>query len=195
MAARSDSARARSLSTTAAGARSTKFGLALLITRGRIALASEQIETAESFANAALAAEPDNAAATILKADLTAWNCLFEITPDCLTRWQQARDLYQQALRADPTRFDGVLGLGLAYLYTGRPGEAVNYIRVAYARAPWAALVNYYLGESYRLIGDSRAYDYLLNARNWADLPVWRLLAEESLRRLDSPAAASSDLQ
>ncbi|HEY5644476.1 MAG TPA: hypothetical protein VIS76_00915 [Pseudomonadales bacterium] len=169
--------------------------VALLITRGRVALASEQLETAESFANAALAAEPDNAAATILKADLTAWNCLFEITPDCRTRWQQARDLYQRALRRDPTRFDGVLGLGLAYLYTGRPGEAVNYIRVAYARAPWAALVNYYLGESYRLIGDTRAYDYLLNARNWADLPVWRLLAEESLRRLDSPAADSSDLQ
>ncbi|MGD8833262.1 MAG: hypothetical protein PVF57_21830, partial [Pseudomonadales bacterium] len=56
---------------------------------------------------------------------------------------------------------------------------------------PWAAMVNYYLGESYRLIGDTRARPYLTNARNWAVLPVWRKLAEESLRRLDEGTEAS----
>jgi len=67
----------------------------------------------------------------------------------------------------------------------------VNYLKVAYARAPWAAVINYYLGESYRLMGDSRATIYLENARNWAVEDIWRLLAEESLRLIAEPAAAN----
>ena len=99
-------------------------------------------------------------------------------------------------VRPDGDAIGSLLGLGLAQLYTGRPGEALNYIRVAYSRAPWAALANYYLGESYRLIGDTRARGYLINARNWATEPVWRLLAEESLRRIDQAGVdPSSDLQ
>ncbi len=167
----------------------------LLVTRARIAQAADEPEVALAFARAALALNPDHAQAGILMADLTVWDCLLELGEACRDRWSEARLLYQHALRTDPTRFDGVLGLGLAYLYTGRPGEAVNYVRVAYSRAPWAALVNYYLGEAYRLIGDTRARGYLVNARNWAILPVWRLLAEESLRLLDEDAARRSDLR
>lgn len=170
--------------------------VALLVIRARIAQAEDEIDVALQFTRAALAADPDHAPASILLADLTVWDCLFELGGECRDRWAEARTLYQRALRLDPARFDGVLGLGLAYLYTGRPGEAVNYVRVAYNRAPWAALVNYYLGESYRLIGDSRARGYLVNARNWAILPVWRLLAEESLRRIDENVPSpGSDLQ
>ena len=58
-----------------------------------------------------------------------------------------------------------------------------------YDRAPWAAVVNYYLGESYRQVGDSRARIYLENARNWAEEEVWRVLAEEALR-LESEGAS-----
>ncbi|MGE0624746.1 MAG: hypothetical protein AB7I04_03875 [Pseudomonadales bacterium] len=168
----------------------------LLVVRARIAQAADQPDEALIFSEAALALAPDHAPASILLADLTVWDCLLELGEACRDRWVQARTLYQRALRHDPSRFDGVLGLGLAYLYTGRPGEALNYIRVAYSRAPWAALANYYLGESYRLIGDTRARGYLINARNWATEPVWRLLAEESLRRIDQGGVdPSSDLQ
>ncbi len=168
----------------------------LLVTRARIAQAADQIDVAKQFTAAALKVDPDDPPAGILTADLLVWECLFELGEGCRARWEQARTLYRHALQRDPTRFDGVLGLGLAYLYTGRPGEAVNYIRVAYSRAPWAALVNYYLGEAYRLIGDTRSRGYLVNARNWAILPVWRVLAEESLRRLDEEnLSAGSDFQ
>ena len=67
-------------------------------------------------------------------------------------------------------------------------------MRVAYGRAPWAALTNYYLGESYRLIGDSRARGYLQNAYNWAETSVWRLLAQASLEALDASTISGSDL-
>ena len=48
--------------------------------------------------------------------------------------------------------------------------------------------MNYYLGESYRIIGDTRAWLYLQNTRNWAQNPVWRKLAELALLELDESA-------
>lgn len=162
-----------------------------LVTRARTALAADDPETATRLVDHALRLEPTSAEASVFKADTLIWSCLFDLGEDCRERWQAARELYRRGVRSNPNRFDGVVGLGLAYLYTGRPGEAVNYMKVAYARAPWAAMVNYYLGESYRLIGDTRARPYLTNARNWAVLPVWRKLAEESLRRLDEGTEAS----
>jgi hypothetical protein len=110
--------------------------------------------------------------------------CLFGLNEACHEKWKTAGTRYRAALRADPQRYDAVLGLGLSYLYTGRSGDAVNYLRVAYTRAPWAAVTNFYLGEAYRLIGDSRAPGYLENARNWANEEVWRRLAEASLELL-----------
>ena len=39
---------------------------------------------------------------------------------------------------------------------------------------------------SYRLMGDSRARTYLENARSWAVQDIWRLMAEESLRLMET---------
>lgn len=167
----------------------------LLVTRARIALAEEEVEEAARLAHLARALAPDSAATLILAADIQVRDCLFTRDEACLAGWREATDLYRSALEQDRERFDAVLGLGLAYLYTGRPGEAINYLRVAYARAPWAPMANYYLGEAYRLIGDRRAAGYLVNARNWAVLPVWRSLADESLRLMGAaPSENRSDL-
>ena len=153
--------------------------------------ASDADEAAYALIEEVLRIDPGNAEAMVLAADLSVQDCLFDRSELCLSRWQAANRSYRAALRQDPSRYDGILGVGLAELYSGRPGDAVNYLKVAYARAPWAAVINYYLGESYRMMGDSRASTYLENARNWAVLDIWRVLAEESLR-LQSAAQESN---
>ena len=158
----------------------------LKVTLARIEMASDSPETAGALVASALALDADHPETIILGADLLVSDCLFERSQACLDRWQQASARYRTAVRSDPTRYDAILGLGLAELHRGRAGDAVNYLKVAYARAPWAAVINYYLGESYRLMGDSRARTYLENARSWAVQDIWRLMAEESLRLIDS---------
>ncbi|MEM8766188.1 MAG: hypothetical protein AAGE43_01990 [Pseudomonadota bacterium] len=161
----------------------------LFVAQARIERLEEQRAESESYVERALAAAPGHAGALIMSADLSAGNCIFDPQDDCPERWLKAAGLYRQALRQDPRRYDAVLGLGLSYLYRGQPGDAANYLKVAYQRAPWAPVVNYFIGESYRLTGDTRARRYLTNARNWAVADIWRVLAEESLRRLDEAAA------
>ncbi len=163
----------------------------LRIVLARTELAADRRDRAQTLIDQALALDPENAEAMVMAADLTVDGCLFMQEEACLTRWQQAGSLYRAALRIDPSRYDGILGMGLARLYSGAPGDAVNYLKVAYARVPWAAVVNYYLGESYRQVGDSRARIYLENARNWAETDIWRLVAEEALR-LDADTAPES---
>jgi len=157
----------------------------LLVTLSRIARTEDDQPTSRQLAERAASLDPDNANAMINLADVRVQDCLFNVDDGCRERWTEAAALYRTALRRDPGRFDAVLSLGVSYLYTGRPGDAANYLKVAYTKAPWAAVTNYYLGESYRRIGDSRARLYLNNALNWADLAIWRKLAEESLRLLN----------
>jgi tetratricopeptide (TPR) repeat protein len=164
--------------------------VALNVAMARVELASDDAEVAERWVTEALSLNPQHAEARVLAADLSVRNCLFDRSEGCRQKWQTASSRYRSALRQDPTRYDGILGVGLAELHSGRAGDAVNYLKVAYARAPWAAVINYYLGESYRLMGDSRATIYLENARNWAVEDIWRLLAEESLRLIAEPAQA-----
>ena len=156
-------------------------------------MASDAGEAASVLIEEALAVDPGNAEAMVLAADLSVQGCLFDRSEACLSRWQAANRSYRAALRQDPSRYDGILGVGLAELYRGRPGDAVNYLKIAYSRAPWAAVINYYLGESYRMMGDSRASTYLENARNWAVLDIWRVLAEESLRLQDAAQQPNSE--
>jgi tetratricopeptide (TPR) repeat protein len=165
----------------------------LLVTRARIELARDREAAGTALAEQALSLDAGNPGVNVLTADLAVRDCLFTFDEDCAGRWREASGLYRAALRQAPDRFDAVLGLGLAQLYTGRPGEAVNYLRVAYRRAPWAAVTNYFLGESLRLIGDNRARGHLNNAYNWADLELWRRLAEESLKLLDHESAGAPD--
>jgi hypothetical protein len=157
---------------------------ALKVAMARVEIASEKPEAGQQLLEEVLAFKPNHAEATVLAADLLVQACLFERGQTCREKWQIASGMYRTALRQDPTRYDGVLGIGLSELHRGRAGDAVNYLKVAYARAPWAAVINYYLGESYRLMGDSRASIYLENARNWAVQDIWRLAAEESLRMM-----------
>jgi tetratricopeptide (TPR) repeat protein len=154
----------------------------LNIVRARTEIAADAHDVAEQLIEEALTLSPGNAEAMVIAADLTVGDCLFGRKQACQERWQTAAALYRSALRQDPGRYDGILGIGLARLHAGQPGDAVNYLRVAYERVPWASVVNYFLGESYRQVGDSRARIYLQNARNWAGTDLWRRLAEESLR-------------
>jgi tetratricopeptide (TPR) repeat protein len=133
---------------------------------------------------------PADVDVTVALANLATGKCLFEQHDDCPGIWRDAVALYREAVAADPARLDAVVGLGLSYLHSSRPGEAVNYLRVVYGAMPWSVQVNFYLGESYRLIGDRRAKIYLTNARNWAQNEIWRRLAEVALIRMDTPDAA-----
>jgi predicted Zn-dependent protease len=100
--------------------------------------------------------------------------------------------LLRAALRRDPTQQDAIFTLGLAYLYSGRAGDALNYLRIAHDRQPWTPALNFFLGETYRLIGDTRAEEYLQRARRWSPTELWRRLAEAGLELLDSDVGAAS---
>ena len=162
----------------------------VLVTRSRIERSLGDTTASLATAERAYGIDPDSPETMINLADRRVHGCLFKLDEACQQSWEDGANLYRRALGHDPSRIDAVSGLGLAYLYTNRPGEAVNYMRVAYARAPWSAAINFYLGESYRLIGDSRAEMHLLNARNWADANIWRALATESLKLLHPSASA-----
>jgi tetratricopeptide (TPR) repeat protein len=114
--------------------------------------------------------------------------CILTTSEACRERWREAVPLLRGALADDPHRHDAAFLLGLAYLYSGRPGEALNYLRIAHRRQPWATHINYYLGESYRLIGDTRAREHLQRARSWSNSQLWRILADASLDLLEDRA-------
>lgn len=138
-------------------------------------------DAAVAAARRALELAPGDVSARVQLANSLSMGCIVEVSEACWDRWREAVPLLRQALRIDPRRQDAIFTLGLAYLYTGRPGDALNYLRIAHQRQPWAAPVNFYLGESYRLIGDGRAGDYLDRARRWSPTELWRALAEAAL--------------
>jgi tetratricopeptide (TPR) repeat protein len=152
--------------------------------------AREETDAAQTTLERALALDPDNASALIERAGLRIRECAWRDGEECPSRWQAAALDYRAALTADPTRFDAAYGLGVAYLHVGKAGDALNYLRVAYQKVPWAAPVNFYLGEGYRLIGDRRSEMHLENARNWAQDDLWRARADAALARLSPPPDA-----
>ena len=157
--------------------------LLVLLSRAHSELGDQSLAT--QIAQRAQRLAPDNAEVLVNLGNRLTSNCLLRRGSECRDAWRTALPLYRQALELDVERFDAVFGIGLAYLHGGRAGEAVNYLKVVYARAPWAVPVNFYLGESYRIIGDSRARLYLNNAYNWAQSPIWRQLTESALAELD----------
>jgi len=158
--------------------------LLLLQSRAHAALNAEA--QALDLAQKAFELAPENPAVLVNLGDRLVADCLLRQSEQCWQRWREALPYYQQALQLDNNRIDAVFGIGLSYLHAGRPGQAVNYLKVAYSRTPWAVHVNFYLGESYRIIGDTRARGYLENARNWSQNEVWRRLAELALLELES---------
>ncbi|MEZ5551570.1 MAG: hypothetical protein R3E82_11820 [Pseudomonadales bacterium] len=170
----------------------------LLVAQSRAHAALGESAIALALAESAYSREPLSASsgdrnlnAMVNFADRLVDDCLQKVTETCRAAWRRAASLYRDSLREDPDRIDAVFGLGLSYLHSGRPGDAVNYLQVAYQRVPWASVVNFYLGEGYRLIGDTRARTYLTNARNWAPDLYWQKLADLALERLG--AAEPSD--
>ena len=136
------------------------------------------------YAEQAFAVAPRDPAAQIEYATKLVHGCVMVRAPGCRAKWNQAVKLFRSGIRQDPQRFDAALGLGLSYLHSGRPGDALNYLKIAYQKAPWAPHINFYLGESYRLIGDRRAAAHLTNARNWSTQEVWQRLADAALAEL-----------
>lgn len=146
-------------------------------------------DAALAAARRALALAPDDPAAATRVASALAMGCVLGVSPECRARWQEAVPLLRASLRQDPRRQEAIFTLGLAYLYSGRAGDALNYLRIAHRRQPWAPHVNFYLGESYRLIGDSRAEQHLERARRWSPTELWRRLAEAGLEALHGEAS------
>lgn len=143
-------------------------------------------EASLEAARRARSLDPENVSAAVRLATALVIGCVFEVSEPCRARWQESVPLLRESLRRDPVRQDAIFTLGLAYLYSGRPGDALNYLRIAHQRQPWAAHVNYYLGESYRLVGDVRAREHLMRARQWSSTELWRTLAEAGLELLES---------
>jgi len=142
---------------------------------------------AVTAAEHAIAIDPDNTAARIRLAEAFTAGCELRRAAECFANWQRAIPLLRAALADDPTQPNAILGLGLAHLHTNRPGDALNYLRIAQQRAPWAPQVNFYLGEAYRLTGDRRARAYLERAGAWSPLPFWQQASRLALEQLDAP--------
>jgi tetratricopeptide (TPR) repeat protein len=137
-------------------------------------------------ARTALLHAPEDVSATVRLASALVMGCILTVSAECRARWQESAPLLRRSLRDDPARQDAIFMLGLAYLYSGRPGDALNYLRIAYRRQPWAAPINFYLGESYRLIGDRRrALEHLQRTRQWAHTELWRVLADAALAQME----------
>ena len=102
-------------------------------------------------------------------------------TQACANQWKKAAGLIREALESDPENIEAIFSLGVIELYSGQPGRAINYLKVAETHAPWSPRINFHLGEAFRLLGNPIGKNYLIKARNWSHSNVWRRLAEKSL--------------
>ena len=152
---------------------------------------ADEPDQAMRLVREALMIDANHSGALISLANNLVRGCTFVNSETCFDHWLEAAKHYRRALRVDPTRFDAAFGLGIAYTHTGRAGDAMNYLQVAYHKAPWAPSINFYLGEGYRIIGDKRAATYLTNARNWSTEGIWRKRAEIALARIQYKGIAA----
>lgn len=105
----------------------------------------------------------------------------------CQQNVRSATSLYLNALRLDPLRVDAAYGLGLVYLIQGRPGDALNYLRVVQKRAPWSPRVNFHLGEAYSKIGQIvNAERFLEKSARWETDDAMKIRSIELLTELPS---------
>ena len=133
-----------------------------------LSLAEEDVSRARAAAVRALGIDANHSAANVRMAQLKVAECRGNTTEECLDVWDEGVRYYRLGLRNQPDSVGAAYGLGVVYLHTGQPGDAVNYLRVAYRRAPWAPRINFYLGEAYRLTGDrARARAHLSKAMHW----------------------------
>ena len=154
----------------------------------RAGLARAQIHFDRVAATRTLAQASDLQAPSLLieRASLLMLDCPLDTQMTCRNEWSQAGAWLRAALAEDPDRFDGIFQLGMVELYTGKPGTAVNYLRLAHQRVPWSARVNFQLGECYRLLGYSAARKHLVQARDWAHTDLTVALAEAALGMMEA---------
>jgi tetratricopeptide (TPR) repeat protein len=143
---------------------------------------------AYTIAERALGLDPSDVGANVRMAELIVSRCMEDIAALCRRNWDDAAALYRTALKLDPERVDAAFGLGVVYVHTGKPGDAINYLRVAHRLAPWAPRINYYLGEAYRLTGnEALAKLHLKKTYHWDASEDWRKRARISLSLLSVP--------
>ena len=150
----------------------------------RASLRLGQREDAEDYQRLASTFAPSHPDTLIQSAVLASNNCWPSTSAACAPRWASAAEQLRRALQQAPARLDAVYLLGMSELYRGRPGLALNYIRVIHQHLPWVPSVNYHLGESLRLVGDMQARTYLKQARDWSNDALWRQVAERALALL-----------
>ena len=147
---------------------------------------------AHTIAAQALQLDPSDPGANVRMAELIVSRCMEDIAALCKRNWADAAELYRTALKSDPERVDAAFGLGVVYVHTGKPGDAINYLLVAHRLAPWAPRINYYLGEAYRLSGkEALARLHLKKTYHWDASEDWRKRARISLSLLSLPISVS----
>lgn len=164
--------------------------VAALLGRSRIA---EDLTSAWRDAEAALAAAPDEAAVNVRLAQLHMAQCQAH-TAHCETDLAQAATHYYRALATAGHRVDAAYGLGILYLHSDRPAQALEYLQAAHLRAPWSPRINFYLGEAHRQTGAvERARQHLAKTANWHPDATWRQRAERALATVPAKSAPTDN--
>ena len=151
---------------------------------GRSRVAPDR-QTRFGAARQAFEEAPDDPSVNLRMAQLVVAPCA-EGEQDCERDWPLAKEFYRVALGPDQDRADAAFGLGMVYLRGGEPEEALEYLSIAYARAPWSPRVNYHLGEALGLLGEAEfARRHLRKTMYWDPDAAWRARAARALARLD----------
>lgn len=158
-----------------------------LVGLSRIVSESRALELARK----AYRVDPTHPAAIVRMAEMEVLACQSN-SADCGDALANAIGLYTEALASDRHRVAAAYGLGILSLYVDRPLDALEYLRAAYARAPWSPQIHYYLGEAYGRSGESeRAVPHLRKTAFWHPDESWRQRARQMLARLgEDPAQA-----
>lgn len=128
--------------------------------------------------------DPTHPAAIVRMAETEVFACQSN-SADCGDALASAIGLYTEALTSDRHRVAAAYGLGILSLYVERPLDALEYLRAAYARAPWSPQIHYYLGEAYGRSGErKRAIPHLRKTAYWHPEESWRQKARRMLARL-----------
>ena len=139
-------------------------------------------ENRDRLARQAYAEAPDDPDVNLRMAQLIVAPCP---EADCARDWDAAKAFYRTALGPERDRADAAFGLGMLHLRDGRPETAMEYLALAYARAPWSPRVNYYLGEAFGMLGDAdRARRHLRKTQYWDPDDDWRQRAARALARV-----------
>ncbi len=145
-----------------------------------------QGKTAEAQAQLAVAQKlaPDSPAVLLEQAATRTTGCIVAPTQACSQAWRRAMLDLRDVLDHKASNYEAIYRLGIAHLYLGQPGEAQGYLQIAWQRVPWSPRVNYFVGESLRLTGDTRARWFLDGAQRWAASAFYEQAAAEALRLL-----------